>query len=80
MSPPNDGIMEASMGKALLQFSTDPETQRRIRHAHELRNAYIRAALGRLLRRSVALFTRPRPEPSAEYSPVRLRADVDPRR
>ena len=65
------------MGKTFHLFSTDPAVRRRMQQAHELRNAYLRAALIRLLRRCVGL-TRPRAH--ASPSPVRVPTGIDPRR
>jgi hypothetical protein len=49
------------MGKTFHLLSTDPVTRRRLQQAHELRNAYLRVALTRLLRDCVPWLTRPRP-------------------
>jgi hypothetical protein len=68
------------MGKTFALFSTDPVVQRRLRQAHAARNAYIRAALGRLLARCVGLFARARLRPSGEWGTVHVRADIDRRR
>ena len=40
-----NSTMEAPMGKTFALFSTDPIVQRRLREAHEARNAYPIAAL-----------------------------------
>ena len=66
------------MGKTFHLFSTDPAVRRRLQQAHELRNAYLRAALIRSLRRCVLWLTRPRP--NASPSPVRVPTGIDPRR
>jgi len=47
--------------KAFHLFSTDPVIRRRLQQAHELRNAYLRAALIRLLRGCLFWLARPRP-------------------
>jgi hypothetical protein len=52
------------MGKAFHLLSTDPVNRRRLQQAHELRNAYLQAALIRLLRGCVLWLTRPRPNAS----------------
>jgi hypothetical protein len=70
--------MEAPMGKTFHLFATDPVIRRRLQQAHELRNAYLRAALTRLFRRLVAPPARPRPDASA--GAVRATARIDPRR
>jgi hypothetical protein len=58
------------MGKTFHLFSTDPVVRRGLQQAHELRNAYLRAALIRLLRGFVLWLTRPRP--NASPGPVRV--------
>jgi hypothetical protein len=60
------------MGKTFHLFPTDPVIRRRLQQAHELRNAYLRAALIRLLRGCVLWLTRPRP--NAFRGPVRVDA------
>jgi hypothetical protein len=65
------------MGKMFGRIPSYQETQRHIREAHVLRSRYVRAPLGRLLARCLALLARPR---SDERSPVRLRAEIDPGR
>jgi len=49
------------MGKTFHLFSTDPVVRWRLRQAHELRNAYLQAALIRLFRSCVLWLTRPHP-------------------
>jgi hypothetical protein len=52
------------MGETFHLLSTDPVNRRRLQQAHELRNAYLRVALIRLLRGCVLWLTRPRPNAS----------------
>lgn len=66
------------MGKTFHLFSTDPAVRRRLQQVRELRNAYLRAALSRLLRRCVLRLTRPRRHASA--SPVAVPVRIDPGR
>jgi hypothetical protein len=47
------------MGETFHLFSTDPVVRRALQRAHELRNAYLRAALIRLLRGCVLWLTPP---------------------
>jgi hypothetical protein len=58
------------MGKTFHLLSTDPVVRRRMQQAHELRNAYLRAALIRWLQSCVLWLTRPHPNASA--GPVRV--------
>ena len=68
------------MGKTFALFSTDPIVQRRLREAHEARNAYLRSLLGALVACCRDLFMRAQRGDhalTAEGSPVRVLADTD---
>jgi len=75
-----DSTMEAPMGKTFALFSTDPIVQRRLREAHEARNAYLRSLLGALVACCRDLFMRAQRGDhavTAEGSPVRVPARTD---
>jgi hypothetical protein len=76
ISPPNEGTIKASMGKVFLQFSTNPDVQRRIREAQSLRARYVRAIFARLFVRCVALFKLARSQGAVEREPVGPRASA----